>query len=811
MINEKWILVAIWLIAVLRDRLWLALDKSVPAWDQGNHLTGSLNYLNALQNAQLFSLFSSTWWQSLWMLSKKYPPLTYISTAPWQQIFGSSPDNALLVNVFFSGILLTSVYLLGKELFNPQAGLWGAGICVLLPAFYILRLNYLVDYSLVALGIASFTCLTIWYRKKSWYWALGFGFCFGLAMLAKPTVLIFFCCPLLWIGATIIWQTKWGAIAQLITAFFLSLLICGPWYRTNWLFAISSYERGIVGGAMAEGDPPLNTLAAWTHYLQTLPVAFTFPLLIVPIVGFLLYLPRWWRKFPQIETLRWLLIFFLPAYLINSAIVNKDTRYVMVAYPILAVILGYGLTLYPKRWRGVAWGTMGLSFLLMCLNLFPIGSGAGTYIARLFSPNAQYHPYLGATWPHEEVIAEINRTTPHLQTNLGVLMSTPQLNNHNINYYGALTNFQVYGREVSGKEEFIATDARAFDWFITKTGDLGSVPSSQTQMVQRIESGQDFSVAKTWTLPDATTLKLYHKKVPNLAVQPLSNQETQVKLTSINIPSQGPPGQPIPVTYQWSGSGQQLQNGLVLLTWQHRQNVGANTFWLHDHGIGLGQLYLKELEKNFQVTERTAMLPPKQLKPGEYQLQATYLNRKTGNSYPLKVPNVNININPEATVIAAPELDLVTQLRNVAPNLSQGTTGLEPIFAQTGRINQYDPTQDYLAQAETTFVYRLQQEKNLNYAYGLALARALQRDVAGTKKALQQIIILEPQNPYPYAYLAFVNLYDFHPHAAQEAIQPALQQNPNSEEFQALNGIAALMQGNIFRAWQNLYPLVDNN
>ena len=271
-------------------------------------------------------------------------------------------------------------------------------------------------------------------------------------MFAKPTILIFFCFPLLWVGATIIWQRKWLAIAQLIIGLLLTLLICGSWYRTNWLFAISSYERGIVGGAMAEGDPPLHTVAAWTHYLQTLPLAFSFPLLLVPLVGFLLYLPRWWRSFPKIPTasLRWLLIFFLPAYLINSAIVNKDTRYVMVAYPVLAVVLGYGLTLYHKRWRGVAWGTVSLGFLLMCLNLFPVGSAVGTYITQNLSPNAQYYPYLGAAWPHEEVMAEIIRTTPHLQSNLGVLMSTPQLNNHNLNYYGALKNFQVYGREVSG-------------------------------------------------------------------------------------------------------------------------------------------------------------------------------------------------------------------------------------------------------------------------------------------------------------------------------------------------------------------------
>lgn len=807
------ILAALWLIGVIRDRLWLTLDQGVPAWDQGNHLTGSLNYLNALQNAQLFS---GTWWQELWMLSKKYPPLTYISTAPWQQVFGKSPDNALLVNLFFSAIILISVYLLGRELFNRQAGLWGAGICLLIPAFYTIRLNYLVDYPLVAMGIVSFTCLTIWRRTHSWLWALGFGCSFAFALLTKPTSLFFIFFPLLWLVVVVVWQRKWLVIAQLIAALFLTLLICGPWYRTNWLFAISSYERGVVESATIEGDPTIQTLAAWTHYLQALPTAFSFPLLVVPIVGFLLYLPRWWRKFSlpngsQISTWRWLLVFFLPAYLIVSALVNKDTRYFMIAYPVLAVVLGSGLTLYPTRWKGVPWATLSLSFLLMCLNLFPIGSSSGNYITKTLSPNSQYHPYLGATWPHEEVMAEIICTTPHVQTNLGVLMSTLQLNNHNLNYYGALNNFQIYGREVSGKEEFIPTDARAFDWFLIKTGDLGSVPASQPQMVQRVESGEDFSLARTWILPDSTELKLYQKKIPAIKVKPISSQTTEVKLTGISVPQQAPPGQPIPVTYQWSGTGKELQTGLVLLTWQNLENEGENTSWLHDHGIGLGQLYLENREGNFQVTEHTAMLPDQEIKSGKYQLQGTYLNRETGASYPLAIPEITININSQAGATPAPELDFVTQLRNLAPGLSEGITGLEPIFTQIGLLNQYDPTQDYLAQAETAFVKRLEQEKNLDWSYGLTLARALQRDVLGTKEALQRVISINPQNPYPHAYLAFVNLYDFHPRAAQKAVQPALQQNPDSQEFQAINGIAALMQGNLVGAWKNLSPLIDKN
>ena len=61
--NKRNILILgiIWLVGMLRDRLWLALDNSIPAWDQTHHLTGSLNYLHALQNAQWFD---GEWWEN---------------------------------------------------------------------------------------------------------------------------------------------------------------------------------------------------------------------------------------------------------------------------------------------------------------------------------------------------------------------------------------------------------------------------------------------------------------------------------------------------------------------------------------------------------------------------------------------------------------------------------------------------------------------------------------------------------------------------------------------------------------------------
>src|SRR4028119_1061050 len=184
------------------DRIWLTLDHSVPAWDQADYLTGTLNYWQALQHPQWFS---SEWWTSFWLVSSKIPPLTYIAAAIIQNIFGTGSDQATIVNLLFSGILLGSVYGLGVQLFSVEVGLWAAGLCQILPSLYQSRLDFLLDYPLTAAVTLSFFCLTVWKvgdrrqeigekigvnqyvtRHSSihqWLWAAAFGFSFGLALL----------------------------------------------------------------------------------------------------------------------------------------------------------------------------------------------------------------------------------------------------------------------------------------------------------------------------------------------------------------------------------------------------------------------------------------------------------------------------------------------------------------------------------------------------------------------------------------------------------------------------------------------------
>nr|WP_242021794.1 glycosyltransferase family 39 protein [Trichocoleus sp. FACHB-90] len=855
------ILGIIWLVGAVCDRIWFALDRSVPSWDQADYLTGSLNYWKALQHPQWFS---GEWWESFWQLSSKVPPLTYIATAIVQNLFGTGPDSATLVNLLFSAILLASVYGLGVQLFSVQIGLWAAGLCQLLPGLYRYRLDFLLDFPLTAVVTLSFYCLTAWRssrntlrltsplkregspisppsllgdgveslgqplprssgssrtaeaqrtQRREWFWAAAFGLSLGLALMVKQTALFFLLAPVLWVGAGVIRHRAWGRLAQLVFSLLLSVLVFGPWYRANWLLMLTSGKRATVDSAIAEGDPALNTLEAWTYYWKILPYHVSWPLLLVPIVGLLIYWGRAALSNQKAQVgnenkskIGWLAIFWVGSYLLCSLNINKDSRYVLPYLPVVALFLAYGLTRWVGRWNYIRWGTISLAVLLMFLNWFPEEGTIWKNFTQALSPYAQHPVYLEKELPHPQVIREIIQTEPYLRSTLGVLPSTANINQHNFNYYGALQNFQVYGRQVGTRKKQVAQDARSLSWFLTKTGKQGSVPDAQATIVQTVEQGSDFQLHKTWNLSENSSLKLYHQKSPPVQVQPLSEPQNKVKLVNVKVPEIAPPGVPVPITYEWTGSWEQLQSGIVLLTWRSEENTeNPKSQWLHDRAIGMGNLYPeilpdKLLAKGFRVIEQTAMLPKADTSAGIYTLEATYLNRKTGETYPIQVPPVTLKIDAAAAT-PAPELDLGTQLRTLAATLPQGTAALEQIFAETGRINQYDPIQDYLVQAQLALEYRLQREPNRDLAYALALSRVLKRQAKDAIASLERVVRLDSENPYAYAYLAFVHLYEWHPKKAQNVLKPAVALNPNLLEIKALSGVAALMQGDFLKAW----------
>ncbi|MCC0178108.1 glycosyltransferase family 39 protein [Waterburya agarophytonicola K14] len=811
------ILGLIWLFGAVCDRFWYSLDNSVPAWDQADYLNGVLNYAEALQTSQWLS---GEWWRSFWLLSNKIPPLNYILTAPLVNLFGTTEDVATLIMLFYSAVLLVSVYGLGVVLFDVNTGLWAAGLCQLIPGLYYYRLEFILDYPLTTAVIFSFWLLTLYFfnQNKLNGWILGilWGISFGLAMLMKQTALFFLFFPLLWVFLSVLKKRQWLRLLQLISSLLVGIAVAFPWYRTNWLLILTSGKRATVDSAIAEGDPALNTLNAWTYYGKILPYLLSWHLLIIPSVGLLIYLIRKYiyrrsntKNLIYANKKAWISIavFLLGGYFLSSLNINKDARYILPLLPVLSLILAVGLLSWRDRGRKyILWITASLGIILILLNIFPVG---GEAIASKLNPRTQRYPYTGKSYPHPEVIAEIQNISPYLRTVLGILPSTLQINQHNFSFYGKQNNARISGRQVGVRKSEILPDSRSLDWFITKTGEQGSIPESQPAIVKLVEQGKDFKLQKTWQLPDDSWLKLYHRDRPAVEVVPITLSPSLPITLSPYLPiTQSLPGVPIPVTYQWQGDRHTLESGMVLLTWEHEDN--PNSFWIHDLAIGMGALNFSHTVEDgefFQVIARTAMLPPGNIQPGKYNLQGVYLDRHTGNTQPIDLSSTSIIIDPQAAPITAPELDLVTQLRNTAPKMAENIQGLEPIFAQTARINQYDAQQDYLKQAELSLSYRLKHQQvsppqQKDWLYAIALSQVLQQDVNGAISSFKQITNLYPQNPYGYAYLAFVYLYDWQPRLAEVALNSAIEINPNIPELTTLQGAAAVMQGRLIKAWK---------
>ncbi|MDX2098839.1 MAG: glycosyltransferase family 39 protein, partial [Leptolyngbyaceae cyanobacterium bins.59] len=270
--HRDWmILLLLWLLAAIVDRLWFAFDHSVPGWDQADHLTRSLNYWRVIQNAQPHS---GQWWTELWQQSSTYrAPFFYLATVPFFFLFGRGGDQATLINLVFTALLLVSTYLLGKRCFNRSIGLWAAGLGLLSPQLVYARTDYLLDYGLTALVTAVFLCLTYWRDnpvRLAWVWSLWGGLGLGLTLLTKPTGFIYFLVPGIWVLGSSLLQRQWLRLVQFVLAGVLAWLVIAPWFITNWLTIFTSMSHSNSVGAI-EGDPTAATLAGWLHYVQFLP------------------------------------------------------------------------------------------------------------------------------------------------------------------------------------------------------------------------------------------------------------------------------------------------------------------------------------------------------------------------------------------------------------------------------------------------------------------------------------------------------------------------------------------------------------
>ncbi|MGM3307284.1 hypothetical protein ACSQ6I_15145 [Anabaena sp. WFMT] len=791
------ILFIIWLLALVIDRYWFFLDDSIPAHDQSAHLTGALSHYRLFEN---FNLFSGDWWLSLWKLTPSYrAPFVYICTVPFLFLFGKGYDQSSLVNLLYTAIIMLSVYHLGKYLFNNhKIGITASIFCVLFPILGIVRTDYLLDYGLTAVVIFTFTILTIWKDSYtgfiSWLLTISLGLGIGLIMLAKPTGFLFIFIPGIWTLIIFIKNRKFIKLFQSALSLIFAWLICSYWYSVNWLTIITSALHANSVGRR-EGDPAANTLAGWLFYPQLVPETVGLPILCVSLGILLVYLIK--SKFSQNAIknslgnsgLNWLLIFLVSSYILCSLGTNKDIRFILPCFPVISLILAHFFHLIENsRFDKLRLVTLGFSVIFLLNNLFPlplIQVWGGKHL-----PNDDAKKY-----PLSQLINEINQTTPYLRSTLGIIpVSSSQINEFTLDYFGKLADFRVHGRKLTTKLADVNQDLQYFSWYITRENE--PYPADEKGEVKRkltslVESSPDLKLQADWELPNNDKLRLYHRKNPVVVIEKLNSIPEPVTLEQVKISDQFIKEKNNPVTYQITGKWDKLQNGLLLLKWQNLQGS-----WYHDHAIGLGHLYcgLKcHPQGNFRVIENLSTFIPETLPVGKYQLSAFYLDRRNSQITPLNIQDVTVTVIDKGNIEKSPPLDLVSRLSQLAPELQNGK--LENIFKQIDNFNQYDPTHDYLKQTEFIANYYLQnQPNNLNWRYTLALSQLLQRKAPELIQNLTELTKYDAQNPYIWTYLAVVHLYSFQPRLAEKPLAIAEKIKPDIPELKTLKTVTNIMK-----------------
>ncbi len=794
-------LLSLSLIAISIHLLWLAIDRSLPAWDQAAHLTSVLNIQRVINNIQLFS---PDWWHELWAQVPSYrAPFFYILTTPFLNVFGKSFNSGVLVNLLFIPVVIFSTYYLAKRAFDERVALWAALLCLTFPALLAFQLDYLLDYAIVGLTTLTFLVLTLWKdartNSESWRWSLIFGIFFGCLMLTKPTGFIFLIVPSTVLLGSFIKYRNWLGLIQSGLVLIITWLIFGGWFRQNWLTIITS-AIAANGMGKGEGDPAGTTLAGWLYYIKLLPELISLPILITAIglaIGWLFKRPKYNGNI-QSQQVLWLLSYFIGIYIFCSLATNKDGRFISPILPILSIFIAYVFNLLQTPWfRRLRWFAVGVNGLLLLIHIFPIpGTDSLLRMSQIgysYSLMAQTKPELSS----QQLVKEITITLPYLRSNIGSMVSSREINFENLDFYGQSANFQVYAREFSSsanqQQQLIDRDIKAFNWYALKTSDIGKIDPKLLPIVER---DPNLQLHKTWKTRDASILKLYRRKNVPILVEPISEDVKNVRLEKVIISPSAELS--IDTTYQLSGDRESLKHGLLLLSWQSKDRT-----WNHDHGIGMGELYLDLANvSSFRITEHLAMLPPVKSLPDEYILTATYLNRQTGATYPLAVPKIEI----QATSSQKFEVDLVSKLHQLGQLFAQGKT--DPVFSEIAILNQYDPIQDYLIQAQQAIQYRLSQLANgdseLDLRYSLALTQALQRQIEPLLNNLTQIAKQDPQNPSAWTYLGVVRLYNWQPQAAEVVFKKAEELPSPPPALATLKIVSALFRFDLPQVWQRL-------
>tara|TARA_B100000886_G_C20422768_1_gene492365 strand:- start:321 stop:2708 length:2388 start_codon:yes stop_codon:yes gene_type:complete len=777
------------LISILIDNLYIFSINNPPAWDQGYHLTNAFKMSNILDIRDI-SFFERI--NELLNVTNSYRgPFTYFISSLFLKISKNNYHFAYLSNSIFNLICIISIFHLGKLFKNESTGIWASIIFSFSSFIIIQRSDYLIDLSLTSFCILNLLFLSKWYieEKKGNINAIFSGISFGFIFLVKPTGIISFILPISVIFIKLFRKKafNFSKIYQILFFFLSFLIIIYPWFSKHWLTIITSTINAWNWGIKYQDGFEKTSINNWLYYLYNIPVVFG--IINFSVVSIIFLFDKFLKKNAVLirdhyskKINIWFYIYIFNSYLILSLMSTKDLRFLLPVYPLFCIYLSSYINTVHNKYFSIFNKKFILIISISISLIFNNGLNFSNFNSNFLS-----------IWPHSQIINEIENKNLNLKSTLAILPDTKEINTFNLEAEASRQGEYVSVRQIVSNKDSYKEDLKYFDWFLVKTGDQGEMTNESKNLLnQYLLDNPSFVTHKEWTLNDESNLKLVRRKTLNTS---LIKNECLDKSPTLGM-RQIDNGIQINI----SGEGKYLKSGNLLLNFigsdfEKSTNISlANDSFHRDFDIKSCYSLSQNIEMN---------LPNKSLIT--YDLNASLLT-KYGNIIPIKMLNNKIEIdNKLSNSSYIPMLNKISKVELLGIYLKKGQ--YKNLFDLVGIINQSDPEQKYLMNAEKIYIQRYKENNNLNNLYSVLISQILQKKISQAEKTINLILKSEKNNGNAYLAKAIINLYLFDTRDAKSAIESSKSLKKSIESDEILNiaeGINYLLEMNFINAYKIL-------
>ncbi len=762
-------------LSLIIDNLFILQINNPPAWDQGYHLSNVFKMYNIIgdQGINISEKFN----QLLDVTDSYRGPLTYYLSALFLKVFNNTYQFAYLSNQIFNIICIVSIFNLSKLLKNESTGIWAASIFTFSSIILNHRADYLIDLSLTSFSTLGFLFFTKWYLDKknfSFYSILG-GALLGLIFLIRPTGIVIFFLPFILIILKLI-RRKYSLgnnISEIVCFFSIFLIIIFPWFSRNWLTIITSTINAWNWGVNYQDGLEFNSLESWIYYFRKLPIIFgpinfsifaTIFLIEKGLKRDLLNVNI--KSFNKLNL--WFLVYIFNFYLIASFMSTKDIRFIMPIFPIICIYPAIFLDSKNSKIFSIKIKKIIIIISIICSLFFTKN--------KFYSNNLSF--YSKYNWPHADIINEVKKESKNLVSTLAILPDTQEINTFNLEAEASRQGEYVAVRQVISNKETYKDDLEFYDWFLLKTGYQGVMSNEAKNLLnQYLLKNPSFIIQKEWLLPDKSKVSLLRRKALNTYLQKRDCKNSSSKLQVTKIP--------LGVRLNITGKGEIIKSSNILIDFINKDyKTSANI------SLANGTFHRNFDKKNCYVLTQDIPidLPDKSIKG--LNINARLLDVK-GKLKDLNIVHNKIIINDNFKSVGLIKMaNKISKVELLGDFLRKGE--FEKLFNLVGLINQSDPKQIYLEDAEKIYTQRFRESKDLKDLYNILICQILQRKVDNAEQTINLILEKDFSNGNAQLVKSIINVYLLDKKDARIAINNAKLFEKSEESTEIANLVEGL-------------------